>query len=101
MKNINRSLIQLTGLMNSDKKFAFINISKSSIIGLNKKNEKTFPSNVSKEIIKTAEASYKHGEIDFFQYLQSIETAKEIELDYLENLNNYNKTIIAINYLTL
>ena len=56
---------------------------------------------VSKEIIKTAEASYKHGEIDFFQYLQSIETAKEIELDYLENLNNYNKTIIAINYLTL
>ena len=56
---------------------------------------------VSKEIIKTAEASYKHGEIDFFQYLQSVETAKEIELDYLENLNNYNKTIIAINYLTL
>ena len=53
------------------------------------------------EILKTANSSYKHGEIDFFQYLQSIETAKEIELDYLENLNNYNKTIIAINYLTL
>ena len=57
MKNINRSLIQLTGLMNSDKKFAFINISKSSIIGLNKKNEKTFPPNVSKEIINSINLS--------------------------------------------
>lgn len=57
MKNINKSLIQLTGLMNSDKKFAFINISKSSIIGLNKKNEKSFPPNVSKEIINSINLS--------------------------------------------
>ncbi len=53
------------------------------------------------EILKTAERSFKHGEIDFFQYIQSIENAKEIELTYLENLNNYNQTIIAINYLIL
>ena len=51
------------------------------------------------EIIKTAERSFKHGEIDFFQYIQSIENAKEIELDYLESLNKYNQTIIAINHL--
>lgn len=57
MKNINKSLIQLTGLMNSNKKFAFINISKSSIIGLNKKNEKSFPSNISKEIISSINIS--------------------------------------------
>lgn len=56
---------------------------------------------LSEEIIKTAERSFKHGEIDFFQYIQSIENAKEIELDYLENLNKYNQTIIAINYLIL
>lgn len=56
---------------------------------------------LSKEILKTAEQSFKHGEIDFFQYIQSIENAKEIELSYLEHLNNYNQTIIAINYLTL
>jgi len=53
------------------------------------------------EILKTATRSFKHGEIDFFQYIQSIENAKEIELTYLENLNNYNQTIIAINYLIL
>ena len=56
---------------------------------------------LSKEIIKTAERSFKHGEIDFFQYIQSIENAKEIELTYLENINNYNQTVIAINYLIL
>jgi len=56
---------------------------------------------LSKEIIKTAESSFKNGEIDFFQFIQSLENAKDIELMYLENLNNYNQTIIAINYLIL
>jgi cobalt-zinc-cadmium resistance protein CzcA len=56
---------------------------------------------LSEEIIKTAERSFKHGEIDFFQYIQSIENAKEIELNYLENLNKYNQAIIAINHLIL
>jgi len=56
---------------------------------------------LSKEIIKTAESSFKNGEIDFFQYIQSIENAKDIELTYLENLNKYNQTIIAINFLIL
>ncbi|TNJ44173.1 CusA/CzcA family heavy metal efflux RND transporter [Tamlana fucoidanivorans] len=53
------------------------------------------------EIIKTAERSFQEGAINFFQYIQSIETASSIELTYLENLNAYNQTIIAINYLIL
>ncbi len=56
---------------------------------------------LSEEIIKTAERTFKEGEIDFFQYLQSIEIAKDMELTYLNNLNDYNQTIIAINYLIL
>lgn len=56
---------------------------------------------LSEEILKTANLSYKNGEIDFFQYIQSLENAYEIELQYLENLNNYNQAVIAINYLTL
>ncbi len=56
---------------------------------------------LSEEIIKTAERTFREGEIDFFQYIQSIETAKDIELNFLENLNKYNQTIIAINYLIL
>ncbi|MBT8245812.1 CusA/CzcA family heavy metal efflux RND transporter, partial [Winogradskyella sp.] len=53
------------------------------------------------QIIKTANRTFKEGEIDFFQYVQSLETASEIELSYLENLNTYNQTVITINHLTL
>ena len=53
------------------------------------------------EIIKTANRTFKEGEIDFFQYIQSLETAKDIELNYLENLNAYNQTVININHLIL
>jgi cobalt-zinc-cadmium resistance protein CzcA len=56
---------------------------------------------VSKAILKTANLSFKHGEIDFFQYIQSIEHAYNITLSYLENVNNYNQTIIQLNHLTL
>lgn len=56
---------------------------------------------LAKEILNTAQASYRSGEIDFFQYLTSIENASEIELEYLTNLNLYNQTVIEINNLTL
>ncbi len=56
---------------------------------------------LSEEIVKTATRTFKEGEIDFFQYIQSLETAQTIELTYLEQLNQYNQTIITINYLTL
>jgi len=57
--------------------------------------------NLSQEIFKTAKYSFENGEINFFQYLQSIENALEILLDYMQNLNNYNQTAIELNYLTL
>ncbi|QXP77442.1 MULTISPECIES: CusA/CzcA family heavy metal efflux RND transporter [Winogradskyella] len=53
------------------------------------------------EIIKTANRTFKEGEIDFFQYIQSLETATDIELTYLDNLNAYNQTVININHLIL
>ena len=57
--------------------------------------------NLSMEILKTASLSYQNGEIDFFQYIQSLENAYEITLSYLDSLNKYNQTVITINYLTL
>jgi len=56
---------------------------------------------LSEEITKTAVSSFAEGEIDFFQYIQSIEAATDIELTYLESLNAYNQTVIALNYLIL
>nr|WKN34931.1 CusA/CzcA family heavy metal efflux RND transporter [Tunicatimonas sp. TK19036] len=53
------------------------------------------------EIMNTAQKSYFNGEIDYFQYIQSLENARELELSYLENLHQYNQTVLEINYLTL
>ena len=57
--------------------------------------------NLSREIFDTANYSFENGEINFFQYLQSIENALDILIEYMENLNRYNQTAIELNYLTL
>jgi len=56
---------------------------------------------LSGELLKTASRSYKSGEIDFFQYINSMENAYTITLSYLESLHAYNQTVITMNYLTL
>lgn len=53
------------------------------------------------EIRKTAGLGYTSGEITFFEYIQSLENANQLALSYLENLHQYNQTVIALNYLTL
>jgi len=56
---------------------------------------------LSKAIISTANKSFKQGEIDFFQYIQSLDNAFQIQLQYLDNLNQYNKQVIQYNYINL
>ncbi|MFY0652280.1 MAG: CusA/CzcA family heavy metal efflux RND transporter [Cyclobacteriaceae bacterium] len=46
-----------------------------------------------------ANRSFESGEIDFFQYLQTMERAIKIQIDYLDNLGLYNETAISLNYL--
>jgi cobalt-zinc-cadmium resistance protein CzcA len=53
------------------------------------------------EIRKYARLAYENGEIDVFQYLRSLEDATDLELDYLDNLNHYNKAVLELNYLNL
>jgi len=55
---------------------------------------------LSKQIYQTADKSFKAGEINYFQYIQALENAKEIENEYLENLLRYNLNVLEINYLT-
>ena len=73
-----------------------LNKSESQLAYFNESGNK-----VAFEILKTATSSYKNGEIDFFQYIQSIETSNQITLDYLKNLNMYNQIALEINYLNL
>ena len=53
------------------------------------------------EIIINAQKSYKAGQIDIFKYLQSMETAVNIKMEYLFNLWQSNMIILEINYFTL
>jgi len=62
---------------------------------------KTNQLNIADELLKTAKSSYKAGEIDFFRYVQVIENAQRIKLDYLTKLRAYNQTIINLNYVLL
>jgi cobalt-zinc-cadmium resistance protein CzcA len=50
----------------------------------------TVKKKLSDEIIKVANLSYKHGEIDF-QYIQSLENATAIQVEYLDNVLNLIK----------
>ncbi|WP_310991184.1 MULTISPECIES: CusA/CzcA family heavy metal efflux RND transporter [Flavobacteriaceae] len=56
--------------------------------------------NLSKELTTTASKAFQNGEIDFLQYVQLLESAKNIEINYLQNLNKYNSTVLELNYLT-
>jgi cobalt-zinc-cadmium resistance protein CzcA len=52
------------------------------------------------EIIKTALKSYQLGEINFYQFVSSYETAIQIQSDYLDNVLNYNQTASEVTYFS-
>lgn len=54
---------------------------------------------LSEEILKAGNRSFKQGEIDFFQYILSIENATNIQVDYLDNVLQYNKIQLDLQYL--
>ena len=50
-------------------------------------------------IIEQATKSYKAGAMDYLDYVQSLSRALTLREAYLETLNNYNQTIISIEYV--
>ncbi len=56
-------------------------------------------SRLSQSLFQTATQSFTRGEIDFLDYIQTLERATKIEVDYLRNLYEYNDTVLEINYL--
>jgi cobalt-zinc-cadmium resistance protein CzcA len=53
---------------------------------------------LARAIVLNANKSFKNGEIDFLQYTQLLENATNIEINYLNNLINYNLAVIEANY---
>ncbi len=52
------------------------------------------------EIFRVAGKSYNSGEISYFEWIKSIETALEIESAMLENTASLNTLVLELNYLT-
>jgi len=52
------------------------------------------------EIMKTALKSYQLGELNFYQFVSSYETAIQIQFEQLENVLKYNQTATEINYFS-
>lgn len=51
------------------------------------------------DILSAALSSLDNGEIDYFQYLLTVEATKLMKLNYLYHLHGYNQTVIAMNTL--
>ncbi len=51
-------------------------------------------------LIKNATKSFSAGEIGYVEYLQHMNSAMAIMTSYLENIRQYNQTIIQLEYLT-
>lgn len=51
------------------------------------------------ETLVTARKSFVSGEINFLQYVQALDQAMQIHMNYLDNLRMYNTTVIELNYL--
>ncbi|MEI6048400.1 MAG: CusA/CzcA family heavy metal efflux RND transporter [Bacteroidota bacterium] len=51
-------------------------------------------------IIDHAARSYKAGALDYLEYVLTLNRALAIRQSYLEALNNFNQTIISIDYIT-
>jgi heavy metal efflux system protein len=58
-----------------------------------------FGKKLSEEIIKAGNRSFKQGEIDFFQYIQSLENGTTIQVDHLDNVLQFNTIQLDIQYL--
>lgn len=54
---------------------------------------------LAQEIIHTSTRAFQTGEIDFLHYLQSLDQAKRMENDYLDQRLQYYLTILELNYL--
>ena len=51
-------------------------------------------------IISTAKVGFRSGDIGYIEYLQALQTATDVQLSYLQSVNQINQSIININFLT-
>ena len=50
-------------------------------------------------VIQSVEKSFQQGEIDFFQYILTLENNTDMKMNYLYHVYKYNQTVIELNFL--
>lgn len=50
-------------------------------------------------IINTANVAFKNGNIGYIEYTQALQTATDIQINYLSSINQINQSVININFL--
>ena len=50
-------------------------------------------------LINVADKSYKAGDINYVEFIQSTNQSFDIQNNYLQTLNDYNQAVIQLNYL--
>ena len=92
--------------INSEHELDLLKVKKQELENAHQKLKKLladyhdYGSQLYHEIMRTVQLSYQKGEIDFFRLATSTETALQIELDYLNNLLEYNQVTIELNHLS-
>ena len=51
------------------------------------------------KIVKAGQLGYKTGEISYVEYLFALQTATNIQLKYLESIQQVNQSVVIINSL--
>lgn len=54
---------------------------------------------LSSELLNTSRLAFINGEINYLEFILLLESAKDIEMTYLDNLYLYNQTILELNYI--
>jgi cobalt-zinc-cadmium resistance protein CzcA len=50
-------------------------------------------------LLRQSQRAFQAGEIGYVEYLQSLRTATEVRTGYLQTLNNYNQSVITLEYI--
>lgn len=64
-------------------------------------NYEQYGKSLSSEIIRAANLAFSQGEINYFELVQSLETAMEMEFSYLDNMKEYNQKVLEYNFFNL
>ncbi len=92
LMNLNQTKIELTSVMQNN--ISELEKYKASLAYYESKGLK-----LADTLLSSTTKAYREGEIDYIEYISTLEQSLTIKKNYLENLNAYNQMVNEINFL--